>query len=96
MGDSYNPETYILWRKKPAMIEKKLHLAWLEVVHLKAILMNAICCKGFFKRKWKRRDPQIPKSFVVHGCQQHRFRIVRPKTPNKRHNKMWVNPIKEY
>ena len=101
--DSYNPETYILWGnsvKNPVMIGKKLYPRVVRGGSFKSNIDELrSAARGFSKEKWKRRDPQIPKSlWWFTDANNIGFRIVRPKkTPNKDDiNKMWVNPIKEY
>ena len=82
--DSYNPETYILWGnsvKNPVMIGKKLYPRVVRGGSFKSNIDELrSAARGFSKEKWKRRDPQIPKSlWWFTDANNIGFRIVRPK-----------------
>lgn len=62
---------------------------------------DKLCCtaRGQSKQKWKRRDPQIPKSDWWHtNAPFVGFRVVRPKVqPSKEEIKTyWLNAIEDY
>ena len=98
--DSYDPEAYIKRKKgphNPMVIMKALYPRVVRGGSYKDSLSNVrSSSRGFSSKRWKQRDPQVPKSLWWHTNAKHvGFRIVRISgTPGE--DKYWVKPKKEY
>ena len=98
--DSYDPEAYIKRKKgphNPIVIMKALYPRVVRGGSYKDSLSNVrSSSRGFSSKRWKQRDPQVPKSLWWHTNAKHvGFRIVRISgTPGE--DKYWVKPKKEY
>ena len=101
--DSYDPEAYIKRKKgphNPIVIMKALYPRVVRGGSYKDSLSNVrSSSRGFSSKRWKQRDPQVPKSLWWHTNAKHvGFRIVRTSgTPGEgKLYKYWVKPKKEY
>ena len=98
--DSYDPEAYIKRKKaahNPIVRMKALYPRVVRGGSYKDSLSNVrSSSRGFSSKRWKQRDPQVPKSLWWHTNAKHvGFRIVRISgTPGE--DKYWVKPKKEY
>ncbi len=100
--DAYDPEFYTQGEKSrnPVNFPKKLYPRVVRGGSFKDTpedLRSA--SRQYSVKKWKRRDPQIPKSLWWFTDATHvGFRIVRPKDipPRSEWDKYWGKPIKEY
>ena len=98
--DSYDPEAYIKRKKaahNPMVRMKTLYPRVVRGGSYKDSLSNVrSSSRGFSSKRWKQRDPQVPKSLWWHTNAKHvGFRIVRISgTPGE--DKYWVKPKKEY
>lgn len=101
--DNYDSEAYIARKKGVNNPIKKNKAIYPRVVRGGSFKDSAnqlrSASRGYSKRTWKQRDPQIPKSLWWHTDATHvGFRIVRPKISpsNEELSKYWVKPKKEY
>ena len=98
--DSYDPEAYIKRKEaahNPMVRMKALYPRVVRGGSYKDSLSNVrSSSRGFSSKRWKQRDPQVPKSLWWHTNAKHvGFRIVRISgTPGE--DKYWVKPKKEY
>ena len=98
--DSYDPEAYIKRKKaahNPIVRMKALYPRVVRGGSYKDSLSSVrSSSRGFSSKRWKQRDPQVPKSLWWHTNAKHvGFRIVRISgTPGE--DKYWVKPKKEY
>ena len=98
--DSYDPEAYIKRKKaahNPIVRMKALYPRVVRGGSYKDSLSKVrSSSRGFSSKRWKQRDPQVPKSLWWHTNAKHvGFRIVRISgTPGE--DKYWVKPKKEY
>ena len=98
--DSYDPEAYIKRKKaahNPMVRMKALYPRVVRGGSYKDSLSKVrSSSRGFSSKRWKQRDPQVPKSLWWHTNAKHvGFRIVRISgTPGE--DKYWVKPKKEY
>ena len=98
--DSYDPEAYIKRKKaahNPMVRMKALYPRVVRGGSYKDSLSKVrSSSRGFSSKRWKQRDPQVPKSLWWHTNAKHvGFRIVRTSgTPGE--DKYWVKPKKEY
>ena len=101
--DSYDPEGYIGRQSGAINPIKKKKTIYPRVVRGGSFKDEAdqlrSTSRDFSKKRWKQRDPQIPKSLWWHTDATHvGFRIIRPRTAPSQENlrKYWVLPQKEY
>ena len=101
--DSYDPEAYIKRKKaahNPMVRMKALYPRVVRGGSYKDSLSNVrSSSRSFSSKRWKQRDPQVPKSLWWHTNAKHvGFRIVRTLgTPGEdKLYKYWVKPKKEY
>ena len=101
--DSYDPEAYIKRKKaahNPMVRMKALYPRVVRGGSYKDSLSNVrSSSRGFSSKRWKQRDPQVPKSLWWHTNAKHvGFRIVGTSgaPAEDKLYKYWVKPKKEY